>query len=76
LNPNWDEKFIFAVNNPATDTLCIECWDQDVVGKDDSLGGCKVGLLGLVTGAKYQQMSLDSFLCLLIFSSSFKFALE
>jgi hypothetical protein len=52
LSPNWDEKFVFPVNSPQTDTIMIECFDWDAVGKDDSLGGCSVGLMGLVTGAE------------------------
>eukprot|EP01125_Pyxidicula_operculata_P010744 TRINITY_DN3536_c0_g1_i1.p1 TRINITY_DN3536_c0_g1~~TRINITY_DN3536_c0_g1_i1.p1 ORF type:complete len:491 (+),score=116.80 TRINITY_DN3536_c0_g1_i1:391-1863(+) len=46
LEPKWDETFVFPVNSP-NDTVKIEVYDWDMVGKDDAMGGCQLPLYGL-----------------------------
>jgi len=48
LHPHWDESFVFPVTNPSMETISIEVYDWDAIGKDDAMGGVKIPLLGLV----------------------------
>ncbi|XP_032633910.1 ras GTPase-activating protein 4-like isoform X3 [Chelonoidis abingdonii] len=45
--PRWNETFEFDLDKSATEKLCIEVWDWDLVSRNDFLG--KDGKLRLIT---------------------------
>ncbi|XP_050785055.1 ras GTPase-activating protein 4-like isoform X3 [Gopherus flavomarginatus] len=45
--PRWNETFEFDLDESATEKLCIEVWDWDLVSRNDFLG--KDGKLRLIT---------------------------
>jgi len=51
LSPQWDETFVFPVNNPRDEKIYIQVWDWDI-GSDDEMGGVRIPLTGLVQGVE------------------------
>lgn len=43
--PRWNETFEFELEEGATEALCVEAWDWDLVSRNDFLG--KVSTLPL-----------------------------
>ena len=44
LDPLWDFVAVFPVDDIATDTLVLECFDRDVILADDRMGEARVRL--------------------------------
>mmetsp|Transcript_5611 Transcript_5611/g.10112 ORF Transcript_5611/g.10112 Transcript_5611/m.10112 type:complete len:355 (-) Transcript_5611:245-1309(-) len=50
LNPRWTRPLMLCWTGTADNFLKIECWDEDRLSKDDSMGLCHVNLEGLPEG--------------------------
>jgi hypothetical protein len=50
LNPVWDQKFVFDVDNPEIENITLRVYDHDRFSSDDFLGSAVVRLAGLVRG--------------------------
>ncbi|XP_019367018.1 PREDICTED: ras GTPase-activating protein 4-like [Gavialis gangeticus] len=47
--PRWNETFDFDLDESATEKLCVEVWDWDLVSKNDFLGKVVFNIQGLQT---------------------------
>uniref|UniRef100_A0A8D0H241 Ras GTPase-activating protein 4 n=1 Tax=Sphenodon punctatus TaxID=8508 RepID=A0A8D0H241_SPHPU len=47
--PRWNETFEFDLDESATEKLCVEVWDWDLVGRNDFLGKVVFNIQGLQT---------------------------
>ncbi|XP_067393920.1 ras GTPase-activating protein 4-like isoform X4 [Emydura macquarii macquarii] len=47
--PRWNETFEFDLDESATEKLCIEVWDWDLVSRNDFLGKVVFNIQGLQT---------------------------
>jgi serine/threonine protein kinase len=47
LNPVWNSTFYFDVADPSSATVFVECWDHDLIGRNDALGTAEFSFLGL-----------------------------
>jgi Ca2+-dependent lipid-binding protein len=47
-SPKWNEKFVFQVHNPQSDTLEITVFDKDIFSPNDFLGCAKLPLSKLL----------------------------
>ncbi|XP_054993050.1 ras GTPase-activating protein 4B isoform X2 [Sorex araneus] len=45
--PRWNETFEFELEEGATDALCVEAWDWDLVSRNDFLGRVEVSVQNL-----------------------------
>jgi hypothetical protein len=55
-SPVWEEDVLFAVDREsfrAGETLCIELYDWDAVGRDDYLGDIQIDVLALWPGEQW-----------------------
>ena len=42
LAPTWNETFNFSVESEDADTLVVECYDYDMIGTHDFIGGVQI----------------------------------
>eukprot|EP01080_Neovahlkampfia_damariscottae_P009489 gene9489-1695_t len=57
LNPIWDQKIILPVSPKHLKrhgTLTIECWDHDLISKDDFMGSLSISLKKLKNNVTYK----------------------
>eukprot|EP00243_Klebsormidium_subtile_P000556 TRINITY_DN10949_c0_g1_i1.p1 TRINITY_DN10949_c0_g1~~TRINITY_DN10949_c0_g1_i1.p1 ORF type:complete len:122 (+),score=35.06 TRINITY_DN10949_c0_g1_i1:3-368(+) len=55
LNPVWDQKFEFLVEDAAHDMLQLEVWDHDTFGKD-FLGRVSITLTRVLKEGEYEDV--------------------
>ncbi|EFJ23674.1 plant synaptotagmin [Selaginella moellendorffii] len=55
LNPEWNQRFQFPVEDARNDMVVVEVWDRDVFGKD-FMGSCALTLSKVLTERSYYEV--------------------
>ncbi len=61
VNPVWDETFTFNIPTLDNMVLAFKLYDDDIIGKDDKCGKCKVNLerSGITSSPKFFEKTID-----------------